>query len=273
MWRHADDADGANFLWKMSLYHENPWLDSWNERRDDEKSNKLDCFVPWASQLESLTVVMCQSAPVIVSVATEVQASCENVWNVISDIELAPNVITTVVSVARLSDGKEGFQIGTRWKEIRLYDGHEVTQIKTVTSIRKENSVYSAAINVSYPGAFQDVTNTSTLEIRPLNGVKNKCLLIGSFGVMPGTLKSRIYFCLCSRQIAKRGETSYLVELEEIGNAAEQSQIDWSEPLDKWDGKVISRWGFVRASPSWEWIARGAVLWTWWILGKGSFLL
>ena len=71
-----------------------------------------------------------------------------------------------------------------------------MTQIKTVTSIRKEAGGYSVAINVGYPVEFKDYTNTSTLEIRPLSatlgGQKNKCLLIGSFGIMPGDWKSRI---------------------------------------------------------------------------------
>lgn len=169
---------------------------------------------------------MCQS-PVIVSVATEVQASSDAVWSVISNIEIAPDVNAPVVSVERLSDdGKEGFCEGTRWKEIRTYEGNEFTQIKTVTSIRNENGGYSVAINVSYPNEFQEFTNTSTLEIRPLSGQKNKCLLIGSFGIMPGNLRSRIYFCFCGRRMAKQGEQTFLVELEEIGTAAEKMQND-----------------------------------------------
>ena len=162
---------------------------------------------------------MCQT-PVIVSVATEVEASCAAVWEVIANIEFAHSVITPVVSVERISEG-DGFQVGTRWKEVREYKGSKITQVKTVTSLRKEEGGYSVAINVNYPGdEYIDFTNTSTLEIRPLTGEKEKCLLIGSFGVMPGTLRGRIYFFFCGRRIAKYGQESYLHELDEIGKAA-----------------------------------------------------
>jgi hypothetical protein len=167
---------------------------------------------------------MC-TTPVIVSVATEVDASCDRVWEVISDIESAPLVISSVVSVERLSDSdKKVFKEGTRWKEIRTYEGKHVTQIKTVTSIRKESGGYAVGINVGYPAQYKDYTNTSTLEIRPLGGQKGKCLLIGSFGIMPGDWKSRIVFCLLGRRIAKQGERPFLAELNEIAVAATRKE-------------------------------------------------
>lgn len=167
---------------------------------------------------------MCTS-PVIVSVATEVEASCDRVWQVISDIESAPTVLSPVVSVERLSDDdKEVFQEGTRWKEIRTYEGKRVTQIKTVTSIRKEGDGYAVGINVGYPVEFKEYTNTSTLEIRPLTGQKNKCLLIGSFGIMPGDWKSRISFCLFGKKVAKQGGVAFLEELNEIAIAATRKE-------------------------------------------------
>jgi len=173
---------------------------------------------------------MCQS-PIIVSVATEVEASCDAVWNVIANIEIAPDVITPVVSVERISNGRENFQVGTRWKEIRKYKGSDFVQIKTVTSIRREAGGYSVAINVSYPDEkFKDFTNTSTLEVRPSGGKTGKCLLIGSCGFMPGNLWSSIVFCFCGRGMARDTETLYLAELEDIGKAAvEQSQQQSAE--------------------------------------------
>lgn len=195
---------------------------------------------------------MCCQSQIVVSVATEVEASCEAVWNVIADIDSMPSVLTPTLSVERLSTDTDDFCVGTRWKETRLYQGNEIVQIKTVTSIRKEGTCmsapslcssrcmtcsahillvcptaggYSVAINVSYPNELKDFTNTSTLEIRPSGGDKNKSLLIGSFGILPGGIFSRIVVCLCRRNFARSGEKSFLVELEEIGKAAvEKSQ-------------------------------------------------
>lgn len=162
---------------------------------------------------------MCLSDVIIVSVATEVAASCNDVFSVIQDIESMPSVLTPTVGVERLSKGTE-FELGTRWKEVRTYNGFEIEQCKTVTSLRKEAGGYSVAINVTYPGELKEFTNTSTLEIRPSSGNNEKSLLIGSFGVMPGGLLHRIRFCLFNRKIRKEGQRSFLVELEEIGKAA-----------------------------------------------------
>ena len=160
---------------------------------------------------------MCQ-APVIVSVATEVGTSCDAVWHVIANIEMAPTVVTQVVSVERLSN-EHDFREGTRWKETRNING-KMVQIKTVTSIRmEEGGGKSVAINVS---AEDDkyLTNTCTLEVQPISGVKDKCILIGSFGAESGGIRGRIVFFLCGRRLASLGSKFMLEELEEIGTAA-----------------------------------------------------
>lgn len=74
---------------------------------------------------------MCFQSHVVLSVATEVEASCEAVWNVIADIVSMPSVLTPTVSIERLSsDNKGDFCVGTRWKEIRNYDGKELKVIR-----------------------------------------------------------------------------------------------------------------------------------------------
>ena len=174
--------------------------------------------------------MMCQTS-LVVSVATEVEASCEALWAIISNIEIAPAIITPVVSVERISEGND-FCVGTRWKEIRKYQGEDVVQLKTVTSIRREAGGVSVAINVSYLEAtFREFTNTSTLEMRPSSGRMDKSLLIGSFGVMPGNLISRILFCLRGRNMARIGAKLYLEELEDIGKAAVRHMDSQKQPV------------------------------------------
>ena len=174
---------------------------------------------------------MCQTS-FVVSVATEVEASCEALWAIISNIEVAPAFITPVVSVERVSEGND-FCVGTRWKEIRKYQGEDVVQLKTVTSIRREAGGVSVAINISYPEETfrREITNTSTLEIRPSSGQMDKSLLIGSFGVMPGNLISRILFCLCGRNMARVGAKLCLEDLEDIGKAAVRHMDSQKQPV------------------------------------------
>jgi len=160
---------------------------------------------------------MCQT-PLIVSVAAEIDASSKAVWAVLSDIENWPSVVTQIQSVKRLSND-EGFQEGTRWREVRKC-GSDIVQIKTVTSIRdKAGCGKSVSINVSYPqDENKELTNTCTLEVRPLSG--DKCLLVGSFGAMAGGIRGRCYFLFCGGRILRGGREFMLEELEEIGMAA-----------------------------------------------------
>ena len=99
-----------------------------------------------------------------------------------------------------------------------------MVQIKTVTCIRnEEGGGKSVSINVSFPEEEStELTNTCTLEVRPLDGDQKKCVLIGSFGVMAGGIIGRLYFAVCSRRLAKVGRAFMLEELEDIGKEAEK---------------------------------------------------
>jgi carbon monoxide dehydrogenase subunit G len=67
------------------------------------------------------------------SAAHEIIAEPEQVWNVLSDIDRSPRVLTTVVSVERVDGPK--FDVGTRWKETRLIPGGQTTEELSVTEI------------------------------------------------------------------------------------------------------------------------------------------
>lgn len=170
-------------------------------------------------------------APLVVSVATEVEASCKEVWAILSNIDDLPFVVTAIVSTERISSDEKEYKEGTRWKEIRKYNenDHAVTQIKTVTSIRQQDGGgKSVAINITFTNESssgsinEDLTNTSTMEVQSIKGHKDKCILICSFGAMAGGLRGRCYFLFCAWRMKRLGRTLVLQELEEIGKAAVQ---------------------------------------------------
>lgn len=68
------------------------------------------------------------------SVSREVSVSPAALWELITDLERSPNVISAVTSVERLDDGA-GFGVGTKWKETRLIFGKEATEVLEVTEI------------------------------------------------------------------------------------------------------------------------------------------
>jgi len=68
------------------------------------------------------------------SVSREVAVSPETLWDLITDLDRSPNVISAVTAVERLDDGTD-FGVGTRWQETRLIFGKEATEVLEVTEI------------------------------------------------------------------------------------------------------------------------------------------
>ena len=66
------------------------------------------------------------------SVSREVSVSPEALWELITDLERSPNVISAVTSIERLDSGM-GFGIGTKWRETRVTFGREATEDLEVT--------------------------------------------------------------------------------------------------------------------------------------------
>jgi carbon monoxide dehydrogenase subunit G len=68
------------------------------------------------------------------SVSREVSVSPEALWELITDLDRSPDVISAVTAVERLDDGI-GFGVGTKWKETRLIFGQEATEVLEVTAV------------------------------------------------------------------------------------------------------------------------------------------
>lgn len=68
------------------------------------------------------------------SVSREVSVSPEALWELVTDLDRSPDVISAVTAVERLDDGI-GFGVGTKWKETRLILGQEATEVLEVTAI------------------------------------------------------------------------------------------------------------------------------------------
>jgi carbon monoxide dehydrogenase subunit G len=68
------------------------------------------------------------------SVSREVSVSPEALWELITDLDRSPNVISAVTAVDRLDDGAS-FGVGTKWKETRVIFGKEATEVLEVTAV------------------------------------------------------------------------------------------------------------------------------------------
>ena len=73
------------------------------------------------------------------SVSREVSVGPEALWELITDLDRSPNVISAVAAIERL-DGGIGFGVGTRWRETRLIFGRETTEVLEVTEMDRGHS-------------------------------------------------------------------------------------------------------------------------------------
>jgi carbon monoxide dehydrogenase subunit G len=79
-----------------------------------------------------------------IQISHDVHAPAEVVWQVITDIEHAPEFISGIESVERLDDGT-GFGVGTRWRETRTMFGRTATEDMTVTAVEPGRSYTTEA--------------------------------------------------------------------------------------------------------------------------------
>ena len=155
------------------------------------------------------------------------------VWQTVADIDSTPHYITTVVSVERIdgSSKDDELRVGTKWKEVRHYQGSDIAMVKTVHGVGSKGSPYPRifAVNVSFPGT--SLTNTSTIIVSPgvaSDGSGGKVeeastsLLAGTFVGLPCGLFFKLKMIIFGRSIRKSTREVFLRELDEIAVEAKR---------------------------------------------------
>lgn len=166
---------------------------------------------------------LCCSSGLSTSANVEIAAPAETVWKTIIDLDAAPDIIH-VVKLIRREGGGEGCQVGTKWREVRIYKGNDVVLRKTVTKMSEDP--YSLSIAVSFSdndeAMFQDASNTSNLAVEPLD--ESSCLLIGTFAIQNTGILATMYELFCGSCLIHDARQSFQVELDEYRVAAEKRQ-------------------------------------------------
>jgi hypothetical protein len=178
--------------------------------------------------------------------SAEVEASPGVVWQVISDIESHPNIISGVQSVKRLVVGNTGtvtpsnyapnkgeptLEVGTKWREVRSYKGfEEVTLVKTVTEIKNPHSFpRSVAITVTYTEngreTFKDDANTSTLAVHLPTCANDgdghsSCIIVGTFAFQSVGCCNRLKGLFCGFFTYRFVQKQFQQEIDSIKEAA-----------------------------------------------------
>lgn len=146
--------------------------------------------------------------------SVEIPVPADVVWQLVTDLDRIPDILSVVESFERLKGHETGFQVGTQWRETRQYESMKVTQLKTVIDIGDDPR--SLRFNVSYPDAA-GIINTSTLTIKANDD--QSCHLIGSFAAQ-STWWSAVRDLACFPCIKAKARQYFHAELEDYADAA-----------------------------------------------------
>ncbi len=141
----------------------------------------------------------------------DVGAASERVWNVMTDLERAPEVLSAVDRIERMDDHAD-FGVGTRWRETRTLFGKQATEELEVTSVQQGRSY---TVEADSRGAHY----RSTMRVEPLGPDRSRLHL--TFGAEPGSLLGRIFSAAIGRLFAGATRKALQGDLDDIAAAAE----------------------------------------------------
>ncbi len=144
------------------------------------------------------------------SVSREISVSPEALWELITDLERSPNVISAVTSIERLDSGM-GFEIGTKWRETRVTFGREASEDLEVTDMDPGRS-YTVETDSGYRSVI-------SVDPSPTGSVITISLGTESAGPVSKVLAGTI------GKLFEGGTRQALVQdLDDIADAAEANQ-------------------------------------------------
>lgn len=144
----------------------------------------------------------------------EVDAPVERVWEVMTDLEAAPQVLRGVTSIQRLDDGT-AFGVGTRWRETRTMGGRSATEDLEVSDV-VPGRAYTVTAD-SHGTAY-----TSTLAVEPVD--EHRSRLSMTFDARSRTLMSRILSATIGRLFTGATRRALQADLDDLAAAARQRE-------------------------------------------------
>lgn len=139
-------------------------------------------------------------------VSREVAASPAQVWEIVTDLDGSPAVLSAVERVERLDD-QPGFAVGTRWRETRTMFGRQATEEMEVTEVDAPRRYTVVAANGS-------TTYTSRITVEPLGS--DRCQLSMTFAGRSSGLAGRLLAATLGRLFAGATRRALRRDLDDI---------------------------------------------------------
>jgi carbon monoxide dehydrogenase subunit G len=145
-----------------------------------------------------------------IQMSRKVSAPAPQVWEVMVALDEAPETITGIESVDRVSG--PAFDVGTRWRETRTVFGKEATEEMEVTSIEPGRSY---TVEADGKGAHY----VSVMAVTPEDSESSEISM--SLDAEPTGLVSRAMAATIGRLFAGATKKMIAADLEDIAAAAE----------------------------------------------------
>ncbi|WP_061964928.1 SRPBCC family protein [Demequina aurantiaca] len=149
-----------------------------------------------------------------VEVAREILAAPEQVWAVLTDIDAAPKVLSSVVSVERV--GGPDYDVGTRWRETRRMFGKvEIEEMWVTEAIEpRSTTIVADSGGTRYTTVFTCVPSELGVELS----------VEFSASTPHPKLGQRVGWAVFGKIGMKATENALKQDLEDIATAAESAR-------------------------------------------------
>jgi len=144
-------------------------------------------------------------------VIRDVEASAEDVWHVITNLDTFDNTISAIERVERLDDG-EAFGVGTEWRETRTMFGRTATEEMRVTNMVPGRSYVTVAD--SHGAVYR-----SEMAVEPTGG--DACKVSMTFGAETHGVIARVLSATLGRLFERATRKACAADLADIAAVAE----------------------------------------------------
>ncbi|WP_062135363.1 SRPBCC family protein [Demequina aestuarii] len=141
----------------------------------------------------------------------EINAQPREVWNVITDIDGAADVLSGVIAIDRLEG--QGYEVGVRWRETRRMFGKEASEEMWVAAV---DAPRSTTIEAESSG-----TRYSTVFTCEPRGLGTLLSVAFTGETVNPSFGQRMAWALFGAMGRKASEKALTQDLEDIGRAAE----------------------------------------------------
>ncbi len=144
-----------------------------------------------------------------ITLTREINAPPDRVWDVLTDLERAPELISGIEAIERLDGGGE-FRVGTKWRETRTMLGRQATEEMEVTALDEGRSY---TVEADGHGAHY----TSTLTVDPAAAGSR---VVMTFDAQPQGTLAKILAATVGRLFMGATRKALAKDLDDIARAA-----------------------------------------------------